>query len=71
MRLWTLHPRYLDRQGLLALWREGLGARKAICGGGYSHHPQLKRFTPDSLEMYLHCVCTHARDDRGYNFDRS
>jgi hypothetical protein len=21
MRLWTLHPRYLDAQGLTALWR--------------------------------------------------
>ena len=27
MRLWSLHPRYLDRQGLTALWREGLLAR--------------------------------------------
>ena len=30
MRLWSLHPVYLDRQGLLACWREGLGAMKAL-----------------------------------------
>ena len=24
MRLWSLHPKYLDPQGLVALWREGL-----------------------------------------------
>jgi len=24
MRLWTLHPKYLDARGLVALWREGL-----------------------------------------------
>ncbi|KAE8763172.1 pyrimidine dimer DNA glycosylase/endonuclease V [Georgenia thermotolerans] len=23
MRIWSLHPRYLDRQGLTACWREG------------------------------------------------
>ena len=46
MRLWSLHPRHLDRQGLLALWREGLLARKVLTGGtcGYREHPQLARF---------------------------
>jgi hypothetical protein len=29
MRLWTLHPRYPDAAGLVALWREGLLARGA------------------------------------------
>ncbi len=27
MRLWSLHPRYLDPQGLMALWRETLLAK--------------------------------------------
>jgi len=30
MRLWTIHPKYLDRQGLLALWREALLAQKVL-----------------------------------------
>jgi len=46
MRLWTLHPRYLDAAGLVALWREGLLARAVLRGRtrGYRHHPQLERF---------------------------
>jgi len=47
MRLWSIHPKYLDRQGLLACWREGLlalsVARKGFVGA-YSNHPQLERF---------------------------
>jgi len=47
MRLWSIHPKYLDRQGLLACWREGLlalsVARKGFVGA-YSKHPQLERF---------------------------
>ena len=27
MRLWTIHPRYLDARGLVALWREALLAK--------------------------------------------
>ncbi|WP_338140756.1 pyrimidine dimer DNA glycosylase/endonuclease V [Candidatus Nitrotoga sp. 1052] len=27
MRLWTLHPCYLDSRGLVALWREALLAQ--------------------------------------------
>ncbi|NMR20414.1 pyrimidine dimer DNA glycosylase/endonuclease V [Cellulomonas fimi] len=46
MRLWSVHPRYLDRQGLTASWREGLLAQKVLAGGtkGYRNHPQLQRF---------------------------
>jgi len=44
MRLWTLHPRYLDAAGLVALWREGLLARAVLRGRtrGYRRHPQLE-----------------------------
>lgn len=46
MRLWSVHPRYLDRQGLTAAWREGLLAQKVLTGTtrGYRNHPQLRRF---------------------------
>jgi excisionase family DNA binding protein len=42
----TIHPKYLDTQGLLALWREGLLAQKCLLGltKGYLNHPQLIRF---------------------------
>ena len=76
MRLWTLHPRYLDAKGLVALWREGLLARAVLCGQtkGYTRHPQLERFrtAPDpvaAIDRYLAAVCAEA-DARGYRFDR-
>lgn len=75
MRLWSLHPRYLDARGLVALWREGLLAQKVLAGGtrGYRHHPQLVRFRdhPDAqgvIAAYLAEVLREA-DRRGYRFD--
>ena len=76
MRLWTLHPRYLDSQGLVALWREALLARAVLRGRtrGYRHHPQLTRFLAhprprSAINIYLAAVQTEA-DARGYAFDR-
>lgn len=77
MRLWSLHPSYLDRQGLLACWREGLLARKVLLGQtrGYRHHPQLDRFKTQgdpvgALDDYLLEIHTEA-ERRGYAFDRT
>lgn len=46
MRLWSIHPEYLDRMGFLGLWREALHAQKVLMGQtrGYVNHPQLDRF---------------------------
>ena len=46
MRLWSLHPKYLDTKGLVALWREALLAKHVLEGKtiGYKNHPQLNRF---------------------------
>jgi hypothetical protein len=77
MRIWSLHPKYLDRQGLLACWRETLLAQKVLQGGtkGYLNHPQLIRFRlcPDPLAAigtYLVFLAEDA-EARGYGFDRS
>ena len=77
MRLWTLHPKYLDARGLVALWREGLLARAVLRGEteGYRHHPQLQRFRMQpsplgAIDTYLSMVLTEAKV-RGYAFDRS
>ena len=74
MRLWSLHPQYLDSRGLVALWREGLLAQKVLAGltRGYTHHPQLERFRGQdgAITAYLHHVAAEA-DARGYRFDRS
>jgi hypothetical protein len=76
MRLWTLHPRYLDTKGLLALWREGLLAQKVLAGRtiGYRNHPQLERFKSQrdpvvAVATYLLSVYEEAVT-RGYDFNR-
>ncbi len=75
MRLWTLHPKYLDARGLVALWREGLLAKRVLQGRtrGYRHHPQLERFRAHedpiaAINAYLCGVLVEA-DRRGYSFD--
>ena len=76
MRLWSIHPKYLDAKGIVALWREALLAQKVMQGKtkGYRHHPQLKRFrnSKDSLQTiasYLYTVWEEA-GRRGYQFDK-
>jgi hypothetical protein len=77
MRLWSLHPRYLDPQGLVAVWREALLAQKIMQGAttGYTHHPQLTRFRSQAnpgaaIAAYLSDVYAEAAR-RGYHFDQS
>ena len=77
MRLWSIHPKYLDPQGLVALWREALLARAVLTGRtrGYRHHPQLQRFLAhaarrSAISAYLGAVHSEAKG-RGYAFDRS
>jgi hypothetical protein len=77
MRLWSLHPKHLDPQGLVALWREALLARAVLKGStrGYRNHPQLTRFSAQSsplaaIDSYLRAIHSEAAS-RGYAFDRS
>lgn len=75
MRLWSLHPQYLDPKGLVALWREGLLAQAVLAGRtrGYRRHPQLTRFLRSVsqrkyIAAYLRVVHAEAAR-RGYRFD--
>lgn len=77
MRLWSIHPEYLDSKGLVALWREGLLAQKVLSGetNGYKNHPQLVRFRQSNKQLetigcYLNYILEEATR-RGYNFDGS
>lgn len=77
MRIWSLHPKYLDSKGLVALWRETLLAKNVLEGKtkGYKNHPQLNRFkeSDNSVELinrYLAEVYNEALK-RGYNFNKS
>lgn len=77
MRIWSLHPQYLDAKGLVALWRETLLAKHVLAGRtkGYRSHPQLLRFKrmPEPLhaiDRYLGVVHDEAVA-RGYRFDKA
>ncbi|MFC2081427.1 pyrimidine dimer DNA glycosylase/endonuclease V [Bacteroidota bacterium] len=77
MRIWSLHPKYLDTKGLIALWRETLLAKKVLEGKtvGYRNHPQLFRFKQvheplNSIHQYLFYVYQEATT-RGYNFNKN
>lgn len=77
MRIWSLHPEYLDVKGLVALWRETLLAKKVLQGGtkGYTNHPQLARFKVAynplaAIDVYLAAIYGEATQ-RGYRFDCS
>jgi hypothetical protein len=76
MRLWSLHPKYLDARGLVALWREALLAKAVLQGKtrGYRNHPQLERWRGSrdpvaSLNAYLAEVYVESVK-RGYRFER-
>ncbi|WP_248123298.1 pyrimidine dimer DNA glycosylase/endonuclease V [Micrococcus lacusdianchii] len=77
MRLWTLHPRHLDRQGLTGAWREALLAQAALARRtrGYRNHPQLERFRDHgdpaaAIGAFLSGIALEATA-RGYRFDVS
>lgn len=71
MRLWSIHPKYLDSKGLTALWREALLAKKVLEGKtiSYANHPQMRRFRRIKLiNAFLHYVYKESCR-RGYCFD--
>jgi|SRR5436190_5186783 len=77
MRIWSIHPKYLDSKGLVALWRETLLAKHVLEGKtkGYKNHPQLNRFKNskfpvDSINHYLAIIHKEATN-RQYMFDKS
>ncbi|KOR29393.1 DNA lyase [Achromatium sp. WMS2] len=77
MRLWSIHPQYLDAKGLVALWREALLAQAVLDNKtrGYRNHPQLTRLYNAeqpllAIANYLHVVANEAKQ-RQYRFDAS
>ncbi len=76
MRLWSLHPKYLDTKGFVALWRESLLAKSVLEGNtiGYKNHPQLLRFKSSedplrNINLYLGEVYLESLS-RGYHFNK-
>jgi hypothetical protein len=56
MRIWDIHPKYLCRKHLLAEHRELHGLWNILIKyggkGGYSHHPETKRWIGKTLALY-------------------
>ena len=76
MRIWSIHPKYLDSKGLVALWREALLAKKVLEGKtkGYKNHPQLERFKNskkplDCINQFLSVVFIESVE-RKYKFNK-
>src|SRR5215471_17159827 len=75
VRLWTVHPRYLDSKGLVAVWTEALLAQKILASASkaHSHHPQLTRFRSQrdpvaAIGSFLAAIAEEAAN-RHFNFD--
>lgn len=71
MRIWDIHPKYLCRKHLLGEHRElhGLWNILTIHGdrGGYSHHPETKRWIGKTLALYnRHELLVNEFSRRGY-----
>jgi hypothetical protein len=76
LRLWSLHPKYLDTKGLIACWRESLLAKAVLSNKtkGYKFHPQLYRFRSHpnplgAINQYLLELYKESLN-RGYSFDK-
>lgn len=77
MRIWSIHPKYLDVKGLLAVWRESLLAKAVLEEKvtAYRNHPQLLRFRNYSnpiaaINQYLLGIWQEATR-RNYKFDKT
>lgn len=76
MRLWSIHPKYLDPIGLLALWRESILAKKVLekkQKNAYYNHPQLDRFKKNNfplkaINIYLRFIYNESII-RNYSFN--
>jgi hypothetical protein len=77
MRLWSIHPKYLDTKGLGALWRESLLAQAVLLKKtkGWKNHPQLDRFkehpAPISAIGYYLLKIHEEATCRGYKYDKT
>jgi hypothetical protein len=77
MRLWSIHPSYLDWKGLGANWREALLAQAVLLGKtrGWRNHPQLNRFKvhddPVAAIGFFLLKNHEEATKRGYNYNIS
>jgi len=76
MRIWSLHPKYLDSKRLVAQWREALLCRTVLDGKttGYKNHPQFLRVKNHTqpyyfINSFLYEIWVEGKL-RGYQFNK-
>ena len=76
MRIWSLHPQYLDQKGLGGQWEEGIIAQNTLFfqEGKYLNYPVLHRVKAHQepvawIGMYLNEILKEANVNRGYNYN--
>ena len=72
MRIWDINPKYLCRKHLLAEHRELHGLWNILTKhgekGGYSYHPETRRWVGKQKALYLrHEALVKEFSRRGYN----
>lgn len=77
MRIWSLHPKYLDTKRLVAQWREALLCRAVLeeRTKGYKNHPQFLRVKNHTqphyfINSFLYEIWAEGKL-RGFQFDKS
>lgn len=77
MRIWSIHPKYLDTKRLTAQWREALLCKNVIEGKtkGYVNHPQFIRIKNHNkpiefINAYLLTIWEEA-NKRLFKYDKS
>ena len=77
MRIWSIHPKYLDSKRLTAQWREALLCRAVLDNKtkGYKKHPQFLRVKNHPqpyyfINMFLFEIWKEGKK-RNFQFDRS
>lgn len=76
MRIWSIHPKYLDAKRLTAVWRETLLARAVLENKtqAYKNHSQLTRFKKQkNPKILINSYLYHIHQEsikRNYNFNK-
>ena len=67
MRIWSIHPKYLDSKELLNLWKETLEVKNKLLSktNGFDHSKQLERFLDlkkpiEAINNYMSSVYKEA-----------
>lgn len=64
MRLYNIHPKYLDQKGLCGLWAESLLAQSVLLKGEFSEHPQTPHTRLRRTPYWNHPALNRFKGDK-------